>query len=251
MLERIPDLPADVYGLRATGVVSKGDYDKVVEPMLEEARREGRRVRFLYHLTPEFEGFTPAAAWEDARIGLRYLRLFDRCAVVTDKQWVRGASRFAGALLPCPVRVFEHNDWSAAVGWVAAPPSAAHIAFRLLEDRGVLVLAPSGRLSVEDFDALALAVDPWIESGHALRGVVVHAREFPGWQTIGSFFRHVRFIRDHQKKVRRVAVAIDGALPKLAPALIETFVAAEARHFDYAELDQAIEWAADPRTAGA
>ena len=53
-------------------------------PLLDEARREGRRIRFLYQVGPEFEGFTPAAAWEDAKIGLHSVRLFDGCAVVTD-----------------------------------------------------------------------------------------------------------------------------------------------------------------------
>ena len=63
MLERIADVPSEVWGVRASGVVSKEDYERVVLPHLEEARRQGRRVRILYHLGPDFDRFTPGAAW--------------------------------------------------------------------------------------------------------------------------------------------------------------------------------------------
>jgi hypothetical protein len=244
MLERISDLPDGVRGLRASGTVSKDDYDRIVEPLLDEARRDGRRIRFLYHLTPAFTGFTAGGAWEDARIGMHYLRLFERCAVVTDKDWIRGASHFVGALLPCPVKTYEQTRYDEAVAWLASPAVAKGVTYRLLEDRSVLLVEPHAKLSVEDFDALAVTVDSWIDRGHDLHGIVVHARRFPGWETIGSLFRHIRFVRDHQKKVRRVAISADGTAAKLAPGLVENFISAEIQHFGYDEIDRALEWAA-------
>lgn len=243
MLERVHDLPTGTFGLRARGKVSKEDYDDVFYPLLSEARRQGPRIRFLFHLPPDFESFTPGAAWEDAQIGMRYLRLFERVAVVTDKDWVRGLSRGAGALLPCPLKVFRESEWSAALEWLGAPSAARHVEHRLIPEQGVLVVEPRGKLSIEDFDAIALTVDPWIESGRELRGLVVHAREFPGWESIGSFVRQIQFVRDHHKKIRRVALSADGAIPKLAPALVEAFVDAEIQHFGFDEIDRAIAWA--------
>ena len=96
MLKPIENLPAAITGVRATGTVSRNDYEQVILPPLERARREGRRLRFLYQIGPEFDAFTSGAAWEDFRIGVRYLRLFERCAVVTDVDWVRAATRTAG-----------------------------------------------------------------------------------------------------------------------------------------------------------
>jgi SpoIIAA-like len=244
MLERIDNLPAGISGLRATGTVSRHDYDKVVEPLLADARRAGRRMRFLYHFTPEFDGFTAGAAWEDAQIGLRYLRLFERCAVVTGKSWIRGLARGVGTLLPCPVKVFDETEYDAAVEWLSTAASAVHVDHRLFPEHSVLLVEPRGELTVEDFDAIALTVDPWIESGNALNGLVVHTSEFPGWESIGSFVRHVQFIRDHHRKIRRVALSADGKLAKLMPALAEVFVSAEVQHFGYSEVDRAIEWAA-------
>ena len=243
MLEELKDLPAGVDGVRASGTVSREDYERVIDPMLAKAHRAGRRVRFLYQFSTEFRGFTPAAAWEDAKVGLRYVRLFDRCAVVADADWIRNASHAVGNLLPCPIKVFRNAEWDSALAWISAPSTARNVEHRIVEAAGVLVVEPHGRLSVEDFDAIAMSVDPWIEAGHKLRGVVIHAKAFPGWESIGSFLRHVRFVREHHRKIHRVALAADGKLAKLAPAIVETFISADVRHFAYGELDLALKWA--------
>jgi len=243
MIERLTDLPAGIDGLRAKGKITREDYDSVVQPLLDEARSQGRRIRFLYHFGPEFEGVTAGGAWEDARLGLRYLRLFERCAIVSDVGWIREASRLVGAMMPCPVKVFGNAEWQDALAWLTAPSAGGGVAHRLLSESGVLVVEPTGPLRAEDFDVLAMVVDPWIEAHGELRGLVVHAREFPGWENLGSLVRHLRFVRDHHCSVRRVALSAGGQLATLAPGLAEHFVKAELRHFGYEELDRAIAWA--------
>jgi hypothetical protein len=120
MLERLTDLPAGVDGVRAAGKVSKEDYERVFDPLLEEARRAGRHVRFLYEIGPAFEGFTAGAAWEDAKLGVRFLRLFAACAIVSDVAWIRELTRAFGFLMPCPVRVFDAAHRAEAVAWLAS-----------------------------------------------------------------------------------------------------------------------------------
>src|SRR5262249_55191540 len=157
---------------------------------------------------PEFEGFTAGAAWEDVRLGFGYLRLLERCAIVSDIGWVRESSRLIGAMMPCPVKVFGNSEWSDAVAWlIARTTDSTSLTHRLLPDLGVLVVEPVRPLRAEDFDALAMTVDPWLEAHGDLRGVVVHGREFPGWENLGAFFRHIRFVRDHHRLIRRIAVA--------------------------------------------
>ncbi|MGD8863602.1 MAG: STAS/SEC14 domain-containing protein [Myxococcales bacterium] len=244
MLERIKGLPAGVYGLRASGKVSKEDYDAVLQPMLDEARASGEGMRFLYHFGSDFDRFTPGAAWRDARVGLSQMRLFKRCAVVTDARWLREATEVAGAMLPCPVRAYEERELEDAIAWLALPIVGSSVAHRLLPDRGVVVVEVSGPLHAEDFDALSLTVDSWIESRGQLDGIVVHADEFPGWDDPGSLLRHLRFVRDHHRKIRRVALAADGAIAEHGARLAEHFVAAEIRQFGHDQLEQAIDWAA-------
>ena len=146
-------------------------------------------------------------------------------------------------MMPCPVKVFRNSEWQDAIAWLTLPTARIGLTHRLLPESGVLVVEPTGPLRSEDFDALALIVDPWIETHGDLRGLVVHAREFPGWQNLGSFLRHLRFVRDHHRRIRRVALCADGTVAALAPRLAEHFVDAELRHFGYDDLDRAIDWA--------
>jgi hypothetical protein len=244
MLEKLSDVPEEIVAVKAVGKLTRDDYEKVLEPLLDGARRDGRRLRFLYQVGPEFAGFTPGAAWEDAKLGLRSLRSLAGCAVVTDRDWVRESSRIAGFLLPCPVRVFPNRDRDKAIEWLGSLPQEAGVSHRLLPEKGVIVVEVKHALNAQDFDALALTADPWIESHGGLEGVVIHAHAFPGWENLGSLVRHAQFVRDHHRKVRRIALATDGRLASLAPRIGEHFVHAEVQSFGYEQLDAAVAWAA-------
>jgi hypothetical protein len=49
VLEKLKNLPPGIDGVRAIGKLSKEDYEQVFVPLLDEARREGRRVRRSQH----------------------------------------------------------------------------------------------------------------------------------------------------------------------------------------------------------
>lgn len=249
MLELLKDLPDGIDGVRAVGKISAQDYQQVFEPLLDEARREGRRLRLLYEFGPPFQGFTPGAAWEDAKLGLRSMQLLDGCAIVTDSNWVREAARLGAVLLPCPVRIFGNADREAAIEWLRSLPQGAAVLPRLLPEHGVIVVEVEHPLRAQDFDAVALVADTWIDTHGALQGLVIHARAFPGWENLGGFLRHVRFVRDHHRKIRRIALAADSKLASIAPRVAEHFVAAEVKRFAYDQLDAAIAWAGERRPA--
>lgn len=252
MIEILKGFPPGIDGVRAIGIVSKEDYEKVLVPFFDEARREGRRLRFLYQLGQEFEGFTAGAAWEDAKIGLQSIRLFDGCAVVSDLGSIRELTRLVGFLMPCPVRVFSNHERDKAVDWLGSLPEYPAISHRLISETGVIVVEVKEALRAQDFDALAFTADTWIEAHGGLQGLVIHTREFPGWENFGSLVRHLRFVRDHHRKVKRIALAADSKLASVAPRIVEHFIQAEVKTFGYDELESAIAWAggADPRSAG-
>ena len=81
-----------------------------------------------------------------------------------------------------------------------------------------------------------------LDDGYLL-GIVSHAREVPGWENLVGFFRHMRFIRNRQQKVTRVALATESTLAGLAPRIAEHFVKAELKAFPYDALESAIAWA--------
>jgi hypothetical protein len=112
----------------------------------------------------------------------------------------------------------------------------------LLKDKGVLVLHPEGALQSSDFERIGKEVDPWIEKNGKLAGVMVEAVKFPGWDDFASMVSHLRFVRDHQRNVKRIAMVSDSALLNVGPRIARHFVSAEVKTFPAAERGQALEW---------
>ena len=122
-------------------------------------------------------------------------------------------------------------------------PQPSAVTHRLLPDTGVVVVEVTQALRAQDFDALALTADTWIEAHGNLKGLVIHAREFPGWENLGSLVRHIRFVRDHHRNIERIALAVDSKLAALAPRIGEHFLQAQVENFRYDDLDAAMAWA--------
>ena len=70
MISLIADLPGNILGFRASGIVTGEDYEKVLVPALEEKLGEVQKVHLLYQLDEGFEKFDLGAMWEDAKVGL-------------------------------------------------------------------------------------------------------------------------------------------------------------------------------------
>jgi len=79
----------------------------------------------------------------------------------------------------------------------------------LLKDKGVLIVSPVGPLAASDFEQLAQEVDPYIEQIGTLHGLMVHAEFFPGWADFAAFLSHLKFAKDHQSKIEKVAAVSD------------------------------------------
>lgn len=112
----------------------------------------------------------------------------------------------------------------------------------LLRERGILILKPEGALRAEDFIALAGAVDPFIESRGELAGLMIDAPAFPGWENFAALLSHLRFVRDHHRRVRRIAVVSDSTLLAVGPRIASHFVDAEVRTFGTADRAAALAW---------
>jgi hypothetical protein len=104
------------------------------------------------------------------------------------------------------------------------------------------LIEPQGPLASEDFEAIARQVDPIIESGGRLDGLIIKTRSFPGWEGIGDFIEHFRFVRNHHHAIARVALVTDAKLAQVFPAIVRHFVEAEVRQFDYDDFDDAVDW---------
>jgi len=110
------------------------------------------------------------------------------------------------------------------------------------EEDGIAVLEPDGALSQKDFESAAAMIDPFIERRGALNGVMIHSKEFPGWDSFAAMLTHLKFVRDHHRKVARVAMVTDSVAGDLAEALTGHFVQAEVKHFGFHAFKEARLW---------
>lgn len=243
MIERDLDVPPGIDAVRAVGIVTPQDYHDVVAPMLAAAVRERRGLRILCTVDEAFTGMTPAAMWEDVRLGLSAMRHLTGCAVVTDLAWVREMTRFSAFFLPGHVRVFDMGERAEALQWLDGLPGAL-AGVRLQAEHGVIVVDVDQPLRREDIDAIAAEVDGWLTEHDALPGLVLHAHGFPGWENLAGLLHHLRFVAGHQSRVERLALVLDAPGLDIAARLAGTLLHPEVRHFPVAAKDEAIRWAA-------
>ena len=118
------------------------------------------------------------------------------------------------------------------------------IHFELDRGRSILTITPQGRLDASDFAHLAEEIDPFIEETGGLRGVMIHAKAFPGWKDFAALLSHFRFVRSHEQRIARLAVVSDSEVLTILPAIAKHFVKAEVRHFAFDEESAARAWLA-------
>jgi len=106
----------------------------------------------------------------------------------------------------------------------------------------ILYLRPKGALTKEDFAQLATVVDPHIEKTGDLAGLVLEAAKFPGWESVGALAAHLRFVREHHKRVKKIAIVTDSAMGSVGEKLASHFVAAEIKHFPAGQGEAAKRW---------
>jgi hypothetical protein len=114
----------------------------------------------------------------------------------------------------------------------------------MVPDKGVLIVRPKGPLSEEDFAALSADADAYIETHGALNGLMICAKSFPGWENLDGLIAHFKFVRDHHKKISKVAVVSDSDVLTLLRGLASHFVSAEIQQFKGDQEEQALAWIA-------
>ncbi|MFY8148850.1 MAG: STAS/SEC14 domain-containing protein [Prochlorococcaceae cyanobacterium] len=233
------DLPEGTLGFALSGLVIRDDYERVLVPDLERAIGEHERVKLLMRFEDSFEGYGPAALWEDTRAGLRHWRGFERIAVVCEVPWLRAALAAFAPLLPCPLRLFDRELEQEARLWLAESLGTIH----LEEEEGVIRVRLIGQLEPAAYDRIDDEL-AHLFSRSAPVHLLIDLREFDGWLGLGALADHFSLFREHRRIPVRVAVLGDAAWQKLAHKLASRFLQAESRFFDAAHAEQALIWAA-------
>jgi len=121
MIEVLSDMPAGVTGIRVTGRLS-GDDLRDFKPAMEHLL-DGKEIRLVEVIAPDYEGFGPGGLFEDLKMGFGELfrrhSAFKRIAIVTDKPWVAHTLHALAWMVPGELALFGLDELERAKEWAA------------------------------------------------------------------------------------------------------------------------------------
>jgi hypothetical protein len=231
----------DIISIRAVGKISTRDYNRTFIPILKKAGSEGRKIRLLFSVGSEYDGFTSDTGLRDIRPGFKYLSLFERCAIVSDDGWIRDMGYFFGSLIPCPVHVYENNKMDEAKKWLYNGECGLYHC--LDRESGVLKLEVSSPLTSASFETLSYKVGEWTDQGGVLRGIVLRVKTFPEWENFTSLLSYSEILEKSNKNIERVALCIEGESPNFLCSFTKIFPKAQVKVINYKNTQEAMNWA--------
>ena len=118
MIEQIKNLPDNMVGFRASGEVSKDDFDIVHKKVEQLVDKTGKLNYMLFLDTPPSE-FTIGAWWEDALLGIKNITKWNRAAIISDSETVDKFTTVFSKVMPGEFKVFQKNDLERAIDWTS------------------------------------------------------------------------------------------------------------------------------------
>lgn len=111
--QRVPD--SNVAEITVDGKASREEIKDVTARLKAMIELHGT-VRII-EVIKSFGGMDPASLWDDIKFSLGNLNNFERCAVVSDEQWIEWWAKGVAPFLKCEVRHFKLTDLDAAREW--------------------------------------------------------------------------------------------------------------------------------------
>jgi len=116
------------------------------------------------------------------------------------------------------------------------------------EKESIVILEPDGVLSEDDFKTASEIIDPFIEEHGSLNGLIIYSESFPGWDSFSSLITHLKFIKNHHKKVSHIAFVTNSFVGTFSEHITSHFVNAEVKNFAFNELEEAKTWIKTSKT---
>lgn len=124
MIEMLNGFPDDVAAFAIHGHVTKADYDAVLIPSFEDRLTRHKKVRIYCEIASDLTVLGPGAVCADSKFGVDHYFDWDRCAIVSDVQWVKHVAKLTellGFLWPGRYRTFSQAEAEEARQWVSEP----------------------------------------------------------------------------------------------------------------------------------
>ena len=118
MIEEQTGSEGNILILAADGKLTDQDYKDVLIPRLESIIQQYGKARLLLDMGDEFEGWEPAALWDDAYFGLTHRNDFEKMGVIGGPIWVEWGLKVATAMMSGEIKSFPANERDKAMRWI-------------------------------------------------------------------------------------------------------------------------------------
>ena len=110
MITIIPDTPENVAAFKASGEITREDFENLVIPHVKTKVNTFNELNYLLLLDTDLNNFTAGAWLQDALLGLQNITKWNRAAIVTDKKAVQNFTEIFSVLMPGEFRSFDKDD---------------------------------------------------------------------------------------------------------------------------------------------
>jgi len=111
------DLNKDFLYVRATGKLTKEDYERFL-PEIDAAIREKGKIRVLFEMH-DFHGWKAGAFWEDVKFDFKHFSDIERLAIVGERKWEQGMAAFCRPFTTAKIKYFDQSEIDKAREWLA------------------------------------------------------------------------------------------------------------------------------------
>jgi SpoIIAA-like len=120
MIELLKNIPVNVVGFRASGDVTKNDYEKVVFPQIAKHLHQGFSLNYVFVIETSLSNFTAGAWVEDLWLGLKKIAKWRRVAIVADDKSILKFTKTIGHIVPGEYKGFLMAEKEKALQWAGA-----------------------------------------------------------------------------------------------------------------------------------
>lgn len=109
---------------------------------------------------------------------------------------------------------------------------------RFDENTSTIYFQPAAPLRVEDFQKL----DEIFQQRGSVNGLFIETLKFPGWSNIYAFRDHLKFIKNQQSKIKKIALVTDSPLALFGEKVVGFFLVPTVKRFPFEQKEAARKW---------
>jgi ubiquinone/menaquinone biosynthesis C-methylase UbiE len=108
-----------------SGKLTHADYQRFVPEFGRLIKQHGK-INVLFEMVG-FRGWKAAALWDDIKFDLKHFAGIERLAMVGEKKWQKGMSKFCRPFTTARIRYFDRSAAGEARAWLAAESNFANV----------------------------------------------------------------------------------------------------------------------------